>query len=309
MKKHLIAAVTAVSMLAACGGGGDSSTTTTSPSGYWTEPDFGMLVTNSGEIWGVDASSSTYGLLVGNLTTSGDKFTASLKVYRGGASASASASGSFVEKKTFSGTAVAGAESDAFKLTYDNAYEAVPSLSRIAGTYSVSSGGSLVVSAAGSISAATPFASALFLIALFGFGIKAGMMPFHVWLPSAHANAPCHVSSVMSGVILKIGIYGLLRTLSFFDAIPLWWGITVLALGVISGVLGVVFAIGQHDLKRLLAYHSIENIGIILMGAGVGLIGLSTGHPQLVVLGMAGALLHVLNHAVFKSLLFPFLKK
>ena len=152
MKKHLIAAVTAVSMLAACGGGGDSSTTTTSPSGYWTEPDFGMLVTNSGEIWGVDASSSTYGLLVGNLTTSGDKFTASLKVYRGGASASASASGSFVEKKTFSGTAVAGADSDAFKLTYDNAYEAVPSLSRIAGTYSVSSGGSLVVSAAGSIS-------------------------------------------------------------------------------------------------------------------------------------------------------------
>lgn len=158
--------------------------------------------------------------------------------------------------------------------------------------------------AAGSISADAPFASALFLIALFGFGIKAGMMPFHVWLPSAHANAPCHVSSVMSGVILKIGIYGLLRTLSFFDSIPLWWGITVLTLGVISGVLGVVFAIGQHDLKRLLAYHSIENIGIILMGTGVGLIGLATGNPQLVVLGMAGALLHVLNHAVFKSLLF-----
>jgi hydrogenase-4 component B len=164
--------------------------------------------------------------------------------------------------------------------------------------------GTFAFPAAGSISAATPFANVLFLIALFGFGIKAGMMPFHVWLPSAHANAPSHVSAVMSGVILKIGIYGLLRTLSFFDAIPLWWGITVLTTGVISGVLGVVFAIGQHDLKRLLAYHSIENIGIILMGAGVGLIGFSTGNPQLVVLGMAGALLHVLNHAVFKSLLF-----
>ncbi len=158
--------------------------------------------------------------------------------------------------------------------------------------------------AAGSVSAASPVASVLFLAALFGFGIKAGMMPFHVWLPSAHANAPSHISAVMSGVILKIGIYGLVRVLSFFDAIPLWWGVTVLSAGVISGILGVVFAIGQHDLKRLLAYHSIENIGIILMGVGVGLLGLSTKNPQLVVLGMAGALLHVLNHAVFKALLF-----
>lgn len=158
--------------------------------------------------------------------------------------------------------------------------------------------------AAGSVSAASPMTGALFLLALFGFGIKAGMMPFHVWLPSAHANAPSHVSAVMSGVILKIGIYGIIRTLSFFDGIPLWWGVTVLTLGAVSGILGVVFALAQHDLKRLLAYHSIENIGIILMGIGLGLLGLATNQPVLIVLGMAGAILHVLNHAVFKALLF-----
>lgn len=158
--------------------------------------------------------------------------------------------------------------------------------------------------AAGSVSAAVPLSGVLFITALFGFGIKAGMMPLHVWLPSAHANAPSHVSALMSGVILKIGIYGILRALSFFDAVPLWWGVTVLSLGAVSGILGVVFAIGQHDLKRLLAYHSIENIGIILLGTGVGLTGLATGNTTLVVLGMAGALLHVLNHAVFKALLF-----
>ena len=164
--------------------------------------------------------------------------------------------------------------------------------------------GTFVFPATGSLDAGTFFAGCLFLMALFGFGIKAGIMPFHVWLPSAHANAPSHVSAIMSGVIIKIGIYALLRFLSFFTAIPLWWGVTVLSLGVLSGILGVVFAIGQHDLKRLLAYHSIENIGIIVMGVGIALIGLATGDTRLVILGMAGALLHVMNHAVFKSLLF-----
>ncbi len=158
--------------------------------------------------------------------------------------------------------------------------------------------------ATGSLSADSFAASAIFITAFLGFGIKAGMMPFHVWLPSAHANAPSHISAVMSGVILKIGIYGLFRILTFFDNIPVWWGVTVLAAGVISGIMGVIFAIGQHDIKRLLAYHSIENIGIILMGAGVGLLGLSAKKPSIVVLGMAGALLHVLNHAIFKALLF-----
>ena len=129
-------------------------------------------------------------------------------------------------------------------------------------------------------------------------------MPLHIWLPSAHANAPSHVSAAMSGVILKVGIYGLVRTLSFFHGVPLWWGAVVLLLGVVSGVVGVAFAIGQHDLKRLLAYHSIENIGIIFMGLGVALIGQAVGSPAMMMLGTAGALLHVLNHATFKALLF-----
>ena len=146
--------------------------------------------------------------------------------------------------------------------------------------------------------------TAIFVLALAGFGLKAGVMPLHIWLPSAHANAPSHVSAIMSGVILKLGIYGLLRVTSLVPDPPLSWGVVVLCLGVVSGVLGVVFALGQHDLKRLLAYHSIENIGIILIGIGLGLVGRSLGRLDLVVLGLGGALLHVWNHALFKALLF-----
>lgn len=164
--------------------------------------------------------------------------------------------------------------------------------------------GSWFFPGAGTLDASAPLASALFLAALFAFGMKAGLMPLHIWLPSAHANAPSHVSAAMSGVILKVGIYGLLRTLSFFHSVPLWWGGLVLLLGMVSGLLGVAFALGQHDLKRLLAYHSIENIGIITMGIGVSLIGQASGSASMTMLGMAGALLHVLNHAVFKALLF-----
>jgi len=158
--------------------------------------------------------------------------------------------------------------------------------------------------AVASLDASTHVATALFLTALFGFGLKAGIMPLHIWLPSAHASAPSHISAAMSGVILKVGIYGLMRVISFFHGVPLWWGVLVLLLGMVSGVVGVLFAIGQHDLKRLLAYHSIENIGIIYMGLGVALIGQSTGSATMVLLGTAGALLHVLNHATFKALLF-----
>ena len=164
--------------------------------------------------------------------------------------------------------------------------------------------GAFTFPSAGSLIASAPLATAIFLVALFGFGFKAGLMPLHVWLPSAHANAPSHVSAIMSGVILKIGIYGLLRTLSFFTGIPLWWGMVIIVLGMVSGIVGVLFALGQHDLKRLLAYHSIENIGIITMGIGTALIGSATGSPILILLGLAGALLHVLNHAIFKALLF-----
>lgn len=164
--------------------------------------------------------------------------------------------------------------------------------------------GSFAFPGAGSLDPTGPAALGILLTALIGFGLKAGILPLHIWLPSAHANAPSHISAIMSGIVIKMGIYGLVRTLSFYAAPPLWWGILFLCLGIVSAVVGVLFAIGQHDIKRLLAYHSIENIGIIVMGIGVALIGLSTGNHILFVLGMAGALLHVLNHAIFKSLLF-----
>ena len=143
-----------------------------------------------------------------------------------------------------------------------------------------------------------------FILALIGFGTKAGIIPFHVWLPEAHPAAPSHVSALMSGIMIKTGIYGIIRMLSFLGAPPLWWGWLVLAIGIVSGVLGVVYALAQHDLKGLLAYHSVENIGIIMMGLGVGMIGWSAGMPSVAILGMTGGLLHVLNHALFKGLLF-----
>jgi hydrogenase-4 component B len=144
----------------------------------------------------------------------------------------------------------------------------------------------------------------LFFMALLGFGLKAGVMPLHFWLPSAHANAPSHVSAMLSGIVLKMGIYGLVRFLSLLPDPPLAWGGFILLLGAISGLFGVVFAIGQHDLKRLLAYHSVENIGIILMGLGLAMLGRSVGQPVWIVLGLAGCLLHTWNHSLFKSLLF-----
>jgi hydrogenase-4 component B len=147
-------------------------------------------------------------------------------------------------------------------------------------------------------------ATAVVVLALVGFGLKAGIMPLHVWLPSAHALAPSHVSALMSGVILKMGVYGLVRVTSLIPDLPVEWGLVILALGIVSGVLGVAFAIGQHDLKRLLAYHSIENIGIMVMGLGLALVGRATGRWDWVALGLAGGLLHVWNHALFKALLF-----
>ncbi len=144
----------------------------------------------------------------------------------------------------------------------------------------------------------------VFVFALLGFGMKAGLIPLHFWLPPAHAAAPSHVSSIMSGVVVKTGIYGLLRVTGLLDAAPAWWGWTLLAVGGVSAVLGVAFALAQHDLKRLLAYHTVENVGIIALGAGVALLGRTSGDPALVMLGLAGAVLHVLNHALFKGLLF-----
>jgi hydrogenase-4 component B len=148
-----------------------------------------------------------------------------------------------------------------------------------------------------------PELAPLFWLALFGFGVKAGLFPLHLWLPSAHANAPSHVSAMLSGVTLKIGIYGLMR-FSGWLPLPDGAGWVVAVLGVTSAVLGVAFALGQHDLKRLLAYHSVENIGIILIGLGFALVAVQHGNPAWGGLALAGALLHVWNHGLFKALLF-----
>jgi hydrogenase-4 component B len=148
-----------------------------------------------------------------------------------------------------------------------------------------------------------PELAPLFWLALFGFGVKAGLFPLHIWLPSAHANAPSHVSAIMSGVTIKMGIFGLVR-FSGWLPVPAGAGWIVAALGVASAVLGVAFALGQHDLKRLLAYHSVENIGIILIGLGFALVAAEHGNAAWGALALAGGLLHVWNHGLFKSLLF-----
>jgi hydrogenase-4 component B len=171
--------------------------------------------------------------------------------------------------------------------------------------FAVANHGSFALDPIAAGSVAPGMRAAIFLLALIGFGCKAGMMPTHFWLPDAHANAPSHVSALMSGVVIKMGIYGLVRVgLMLLPDPPLSWGIVVLVLGIISAILGVAFALGQHDLKRLLAYHSIENIGIILMGLGIALIGTYAHQPAWAAVGLAGCLLHVWNHGLFKSLLF-----
>jgi len=144
----------------------------------------------------------------------------------------------------------------------------------------------------------------LFMCFFIGFGIKAGFVPFHTWLPYAHPAAPAHISGVMSGVIIKIGIYGILRMLLLIKTDYLTIGFIILVISLISGIYGVMLAIVQHNLKRLLAYHSIENIGIIGIGIGLGCIGLGSENKILTILGFSGALLHTLNHSLFKSLLF-----
>jgi formate hydrogenlyase subunit 3/multisubunit Na+/H+ antiporter MnhD subunit len=148
-------------------------------------------------------------------------------------------------------------------------------------------------------------ATLAFLLAFFGFAAKAGVIPLHVWLPEAHPVAPSNVSALMSGVMLKTAIYGIVRVV--FDLIgdfPWWWGALVLVFGLISSVMGVLYALMQHDLKRLLAYHSVENIGIILIGIGLAMIFTSFDMPLLAALALIAGLYHTLNHAMFKGLLF-----
>lgn len=148
-------------------------------------------------------------------------------------------------------------------------------------------------------------ATLAFLLAFFGFAAKAGVIPLHVWLPEAHPVAPSNVSALMSGVMLKTAIYGIVRVV--FDLIgdfPWWWGALVLVFGLVSAVMGVLYALMQHDLKRLLAYHSVENIGIILIGIGLAMIFTSFNMSLLAALALIAGLYHALNHAVFKGLLF-----
>jgi len=151
------------------------------------------------------------------------------------------------------------------------------------------------------------WASVAFLLAGFGFGTKAGVIPLHGWLPDAHPVAPSNVSALMSGIMLKVAIFGFIRVVwdlmgpgDFQD----WWGLLVLAAGSSSAVGGVLLALQQHDLKRLLAYHSVENIGIILIGIGLAMLLAHFGHPMLAALGLIAGLYHTINHAIFKGLLF-----
>ena len=147
--------------------------------------------------------------------------------------------------------------------------------------------------------------AAAFVLFFLGFGIKAGVIPFHIWLPAAHPVAPSNISSLLSGIVLKAGIYGMVRIfLDGLGVLPSWAGLLVLVVGVASAVLGVLYALMEHDLKRLLAYHSIENIGIILIGFGAALVFRVAGHPQLAAVALIAALFHTLNHAIFKCLLF-----
>jgi formate hydrogenlyase subunit 3/multisubunit Na+/H+ antiporter MnhD subunit len=147
------------------------------------------------------------------------------------------------------------------------------------------------------------FGVLVLLLAIVGFGVKAGIVPLHVWLPEAHAAAPSHVSALMSGVLIKLGLYGILRALTFL-APARWPGPLLLAVGVMGGLLGISLALYQRDMKRVLAYSSIENVGVMLIGIGLGIWAARTGHPYVAALGVCGGLLHVWNHALMKGLMF-----
>jgi formate hydrogenlyase subunit 3/multisubunit Na+/H+ antiporter MnhD subunit len=147
-------------------------------------------------------------------------------------------------------------------------------------------------------------AGVIFVLAFVGFGTKAGFVPFHVWLPEAHPAAPSHVSALMSGVMINMGLYGMLRVLTFLGPPASWWGLLLAAVGLLSGLFGISMAMHQRDIKRVLAYSSIENMGLIGLALGLGLWGRSNGLSSVAVLGTTAALLHVWNHALMKSLMF-----
>ena len=157
---------------------------------------------------------------------------------------------------------------------------------------------------AGVLQANEQFANTVFFLAFLGFGIKAGFVPFHNWLPDAHPAAPSHVSAIMSGVMIKTGIYGILRILCLLGTPSKYIAYTVFVVALVTALYGILYALAQRDLKKLLAYSSIENIGIIGLGIGLGMIGLTYNQPLVAMLGFAGGILHILNHSIFKELMF-----
>ncbi len=144
----------------------------------------------------------------------------------------------------------------------------------------------------------------VFILFFIGFGTKAGLIPFHNWLPDAHPVAPTHVSGIMSGVMIKTGIYGILRIVSLIVEPSLFISYTVLTTGILTALWGILYAVGQYDIKKMLAYSSMENIGIIITGLGTGLLGQVLKNPFVMILGYSGCILHILNHSIFKTLLF-----
>ena len=145
----------------------------------------------------------------------------------------------------------------------------------------------------------------IFVLFFLGFGVKAGILPLHIWLPEAHPAAPSSISALMSAVLITAGIYGLFRVCGFGLGVPaIRWGLTLMSAGTLSAILGVLYALTQNDVKRLLAYSTIENAGIIVLGLGAAMMMLSAGHGQLAAIAAAASLAHVLNHALFKGLLF-----
>lgn len=150
----------------------------------------------------------------------------------------------------------------------------------------------------------TRSAGLIFVLAVVGFGAKAGFVPFHVWLPEAHPAAPSHVSALMSGVMIKMGLYGLLRVVTFLGQPALWWGPTLAGLGLLTGLIGIALALQQRDVKRVLAYSSIENMGLIGLAFGIGLWGFASQLPLVAALGFTAGLLHIWNHALMKGLMF-----
>lgn len=165
--------------------------------------------------------------------------------------------------------------------------------------------GSFDFASFGALGGLSPAAAALaFFLAVAGFGSKAGLFPLHVWLPDAHPAAPSHVSALMSGVLVKAGIYGILRVWTFFSAPPSWWGGVLMALGILGALFGIALAALQKDVKRCLAYSTVENVGIILLALGLGIFAAGQGQTATAALAFAGGLLHLWNHALFKGLLF-----